>query len=158
MRAHVLVPLKRLDVAKTRLADALGVDERAQLMRSLLDGVLAAVRDADVGPVTIVTGEQLDGAEVFDDRGLPWNEALEAAMREIVREEIAAIVSADLPFLTAEEVRALVDKAHCATEIAPRRELVADHVTQVSDRVHDIGDAFRCEPSQLMHGERFPRH
>jgi 2-phospho-L-lactate guanylyltransferase len=105
----VLVPLKRLDVAKTRLADALGVDERAQLMRGLLDGVLAAVHEADVGPVTIVTGELLDGVEVFDDRGLSWNEALEAAMREIVREEIAAVVSADLPFLRADEVRALVE-------------------------------------------------
>jgi 2-phospho-L-lactate guanylyltransferase len=109
MSAHVLVPLKRLDLAKTRLAASLTAEERVKLMRGLLDGVLLAVRAADVGPVTVVTGEPLDGVDVFDDRGLPWNDALEAAMREVVREEIATIVSADLPLLRAEEVRALVE-------------------------------------------------
>jgi 2-phospho-L-lactate guanylyltransferase len=114
MSAHVLVPLKRLDAAKTRLAESLAPGERAELMRRLLDGVLAAVREAGVGPVTLVTGERLEGVDRFDDRGLPWNEALEAAMRGLVHEEIAAVVSADLPFLRAEEVRALV-------EATPRR-------------------------------------
>jgi 2-phospho-L-lactate guanylyltransferase len=107
--AHVLVPLKRLDLAKTRLADSLAPDERGQLMRGLLDGVIEAIQAAEVGQVTVVTGESLDGVEIFDDRGLPWNEALEAAMREVVQEEIATVISADLPFLRPDEVRALVD-------------------------------------------------
>jgi len=109
VRAHVLVPLKRLDRAKSRLADVLGEDERGELMRGMLDGVLAAVQEAAVGPVTIVTGEALDGLPVWDDRGLPWNDALAAAMREAVSEPVAAVISADLPFLSADDVRALVD-------------------------------------------------
>ncbi len=44
----------------------------------------------------------------FDDRGLAWNDALAAAMREVVTEPIAAVVSADLPRITAADVRALV--------------------------------------------------
>jgi 2-phospho-L-lactate guanylyltransferase len=108
--AHVLVPLKRLDDAKSRLASVLGADERAALMLELLEGVLAAVKDADVGPVTIVSAEALspNGVPRFDDGGLAWNDALAAAMREVVTEPIAAVVSADLPRVTAEDIRTLV--------------------------------------------------
>jgi len=108
--AHVLVPLKRLDDAKSRLAGVLSPDERSSLMLDLLHGVLAAVKEADVGPITVVSGEALaeNGVARFDDRGLAWNDALAAAMRELVREPIATVVSADLPRLTAEDVRALV--------------------------------------------------
>ena len=88
----------------------LGADERAALMLELLEGVLAALKEADVGPVTIVSSEALcpNGVPRFDDGGLAWNDALAAAMREAVSEPIAAVVSADLPRVTAEDVRTLV--------------------------------------------------
>jgi 2-phospho-L-lactate/phosphoenolpyruvate guanylyltransferase len=109
--AHVLVPVKALDGAKSRLAGALAPRERAELMLDLLDGVVAAVREAGVERITLVTPEPLalPGVGRFDDRGLPWNEALLAAMREVVEEPVATIVSADLPLLRAEEVRALIE-------------------------------------------------
>jgi 2-phospho-L-lactate guanylyltransferase len=108
--AHVLVPVKRLDAAKSRLAESLDPDQRADLVRELLAHVLAVVRQADVGPVTVVSAEplELDGVPRFDDRKLPWNEALSTAMAELVQEPVAAIVAADLPLLKSEEVRALV--------------------------------------------------
>jgi 2-phospho-L-lactate guanylyltransferase len=107
---HVLVPLKRLDDAKSRLAGVLPIGERSALMLELLSGVLAAVKEAGVGPITVVSSEELspNGVSVFDDRGLAWNDALAAAMREVVTEPVAAVVSADLPTLTADDVRALV--------------------------------------------------
>ena len=110
MDAHVLIPVKRLDGAKSRLAEALDPDGRADLVRELLEHVLAVVKEADVGPVTVVSAEplELDGVPRFDDRGLPWNEALAAAMTEVVHEPVVAVVAADLPRLTAAEVRALV--------------------------------------------------
>ena len=110
MDAHVLVPVKRLDEAKTRLAESLDPGERADLMHELLAHVLAVVRQAEVGPVTVVSAEPLepDGVPRFDDRGLPWNEALAAAMAEVVREPVVAVLAADLPLVTAEDVRALV--------------------------------------------------
>ena len=110
MDVHVLVPVKRLDEAKSRLAAALSPDERAELMREMLANVLQAVQGAQVGPVTVVSAEPLplNGIARFDDAGLPWNDALEAAMREVVTEQIAAIVSADLPLLTVDDVQALV--------------------------------------------------
>jgi 2-phospho-L-lactate guanylyltransferase len=106
--AHVLVPVKRLNGAKTRLAGVLDGPAREQLMLEMLREVVAAVREADVGPMTLVSSEAIDvGVPRFDDRGLPWNEALTAAMRDVT-EECVAIVSADLPLLRAEEVAELV--------------------------------------------------
>ena len=48
MDAHVLVPLKALDRAKSRLTGALSAEERAELMRSLLERVVDVVREAGV--------------------------------------------------------------------------------------------------------------
>jgi 2-phospho-L-lactate/phosphoenolpyruvate guanylyltransferase len=108
---HVLVPVKRLDAVKARLSGVLSAEQRAALMLELLETVLAAVAAADVGPVTVVSGDPLppNGVARWDDRGLAWNDALAAAMREIVAEPIAAVVSADLPHLSADDVRALVE-------------------------------------------------
>jgi 2-phospho-L-lactate guanylyltransferase len=108
--AHVLIPVKRLDDAKSRLAEVLTAEERSALMLELLDVVLAAAVEAEVGPITVVSREPVapDGVARFDDRGLAWNDALAAAMREVVSEPVAAVVSADLPRVTAEEIRALV--------------------------------------------------
>ena len=111
MSTHVLVPLKRLDRAKSRLTDSLSPAERAELMRTLLDGVLEAVKSASVAKITLVTSEpivDLIGVEIWHDRDLPWNVALEEAMREVVREEMATIISADLPSLVPGEVKALI--------------------------------------------------
>jgi 2-phospho-L-lactate guanylyltransferase len=106
--AHVLVPLKRID-PKSRLADELPLEERVRLMRRLLAGVVGAVRDAGIERVTVVTGLKLGRYEVWDDRGLAWNDALEAAMAEVVTAPLVAVVSADLPLLRAEEVEELLD-------------------------------------------------
>ena len=111
MAVHVLIPVKRFDGAKSRLAGALTPHERAELMLELLHNVVGAVREADVGPITLVTSEPLSvaGASRWDDGGLAWNDALLASMREVVSEPVATIVSADLPLLRADEVRALID-------------------------------------------------
>ncbi len=107
--AHVLVPVKRLDEAKSRLAACLTPAERAELVQEMLRAVLAAVRAAGVGPVTVVSSVPLalNGVPRFDDRGLPWNDALAEAMGEI-EEPCAAVVSADLPLVTPADVAALV--------------------------------------------------
>jgi 2-phospho-L-lactate guanylyltransferase len=106
--AHVLVPLKRID-PKSRLAGELPLEERVRLMRSLLGGVVEAVNEAGVERVTVVTGLAVKGFEVWDDRGLAWNDALAAAMAEVVESPLVAVISADLPLLRAEEVERLLE-------------------------------------------------
>jgi 2-phospho-L-lactate/phosphoenolpyruvate guanylyltransferase len=107
MDAHVLVPLKATD-PKSRLSGALGADERAELMRGLLDRVVGVVHEAGVERVTVVSSEPVEGYDVWPDRGLEWNEALAAAAEEVVESPIVAFVSADLPLLRAEEIEVLL--------------------------------------------------
>jgi 2-phospho-L-lactate guanylyltransferase len=110
---HVLVPLKRLDGAKTRLAGLLSPEERAGLMRAMVADVLDAVRG--IGPVTLVSSDpsaaglaRAHGAAIWDDTGLDWNEALAGATTACVRAPVVAIVSGDVPLLTRADVEALV--------------------------------------------------
>ncbi len=115
-RAHVLVPLKRLGEAKSRLAGLLPPAGRAELMQAMLADVLDAVVAARCAEaVTIVSSEpaaealaRAHGVGWWDDRGLAWNDALAAAMREVVTEPVATIVSADIPLVTATDVDELV--------------------------------------------------
>jgi 2-phospho-L-lactate guanylyltransferase len=107
---HALVPIKRLDRAKGRLAGVLSQAERGALMLTLLDVVLTALRGAGIERVTLVTAEAIErpGVAVWHDRDLPWNEALAAATRELVSEPVVAFVSADLPNVQAADVTALL--------------------------------------------------
>jgi 2-phospho-L-lactate/phosphoenolpyruvate guanylyltransferase len=105
--AHVLVPLKRID-PKSRLADALPLEERVRLMRGLLAGVVSAAHEAGVERVTVVTGLPLKRYEVWDDRGLAWNDALSTAMAEVVTAPLVAVISADLPLIRADDVEELL--------------------------------------------------
>jgi 2-phospho-L-lactate guanylyltransferase len=111
-----LVPLKRLDYAKTRLASVLDPATRVRVMRALLDHTLTQVKAApSIRSVTLVSSA-VEAASIaaehgvghFDDRGLPWNDALAAAIAEAVTSEAVAIVSADVPLLTADDVERLV--------------------------------------------------
>jgi 2-phospho-L-lactate/phosphoenolpyruvate guanylyltransferase len=111
-----LVPLKRLDYAKTRLASVLDPATRVRVMRALLDHTLEQVKAApSVRSVTLVSSA-VEAASIaaehgvghFGDRGLPWNDALAAAIAEAVRSDAVAIVSADLPLLTADDVERFV--------------------------------------------------
>jgi 2-phospho-L-lactate guanylyltransferase len=107
--AHVLVPLKALDLAKSRLADALSADERAELMRSLLERVVGVVREAGVERITVVTARSIEGYDIWLDRGLAWNDALAAAAAEVVTTPIVAVISADLPLVQPDEVEELLE-------------------------------------------------
>jgi 2-phospho-L-lactate guanylyltransferase len=111
LNAHVLVPLKRLGRAKSRLAEALTAAERAGLMLTLLERVVEAVREAGIHRITLVTSEPLapDVAATWHDRDLPWNEALATAIAEVVDEEVVAVISADLPFLQPSDVTTLIE-------------------------------------------------
>lgn len=109
--AHVLIPVKRLTEAKSRLSGVLSAKEREELMVEMLLRVVPVIEEAAVGPITIVSSEGAwaTGAGAYDDKGLPWNEALSVAMRDLVVEPIATVIAADVPLVSADDVRALVE-------------------------------------------------
>jgi 2-phospho-L-lactate guanylyltransferase len=50
----------------------------------------------------------LKGYEVWDDRGLAWNDALATAIAEVVTAPLVAVISADLPLIRADDVEELL--------------------------------------------------
>ncbi|MEZ5100207.1 MAG: 2-phospho-L-lactate guanylyltransferase [Thermoleophilia bacterium] len=109
---HVLVPLKRLDEAKTRLAGLLTPEDRRALMGALLARTLGVVKQVQgLERVTLVSGDAsaaeiaaAHGVACYDDGGLPWNEGLAAAIRDVVSEPLVGIVSADIPLVQPDEL------------------------------------------------------
>jgi len=112
---HVLVPVKRLDDAKSRLAGVLAPAERRALALAMLGDVLAALGGSTVAAsVTVVTGDpeagvaaRLGGADLCDDEGRSWNAALTAALAALGGGVSAAIIAADLPMLEPADLDAL---------------------------------------------------
>ena len=123
----VVVPAKRLAVAKTRLrpltADAAGVAHEELVLALLADTLAAAVACSAVGAVVVVTDEPAArevavrlGAETVGDRpGRGLNPALEHGARNAGARAVAAL-SSDLPALHPEELAAALG----AAEGAPR--------------------------------------
>lgn len=105
---------------KTRLADALGRDERAEFAHVMLTDVLVAIRDAErappptviaTAPVDIDTREPLDAEVVIDERPLDpaINERLDAiSQRAEGGTDAVAVIMADLPLVTPEAVDRLL--------------------------------------------------
>lgn len=109
-----VIPLKRLGEAKSRLVPALSPEERRALVLRLLSGVQTAIQRARVVErIALVTpevglAEQL-GVEELPDAG-SLNASLVVAIEwsRAIGAEGLLILPADLPLITAEDVRALV--------------------------------------------------
>lgn len=112
-----LVPMKPLDRAKERLAEALSADDRRALSLSMLTDVVAACSVMDEVWVLNSDGDAADAARaagatpVADptpDQGL--NASLNAATRLAADAGAVSvlIVSADLPAIRADDVRAMI--------------------------------------------------
>ncbi|MDP6605913.1 MAG: 2-phospho-L-lactate guanylyltransferase [Dehalococcoidia bacterium] len=123
-RLAVIVPVKPLERAKSRLAAALGDSARRTLVPAMLDDVLAAVRAAHDGPLLLVSTDRRydEAAARYDARRVPdgspgYNGAVGAALRldEVVATGAALILPADLPQLLPDAVRTLAQ----ALEEAP---------------------------------------
>jgi 2-phospho-L-lactate guanylyltransferase len=113
---HVLVPVKNLDACKQRLAPVLDAGQRRSLMLGLLEDVIEQAFAADaVSAVSCVTSDEAAaevavqlGARVISDGGLPWNEGLRHALRQIApRPPAVAFVAADLPCIGPDDIDAL---------------------------------------------------
>lgn len=110
----VLVPVKRLELAKSRLAAALGDRERRDLVLALVTRTIGTVRDsrgADV--IALVTPER----SLADQLAVEWvpdagslNASLEAGVTWAGARGATTvlILPADLPWLAAEDITAVL--------------------------------------------------
>jgi 2-phospho-L-lactate guanylyltransferase len=108
------VPIKARGTVKQRLAAVLDPTARSTLMNAMAQHVLAVLRQCPaIERIAVVTPHR-EGlpAEVhwLADAGKEVNRELRAALDALTALQVSrvALVSADLPFLTADEVAALV--------------------------------------------------
>ena len=132
MSLYAIVPVQRLDLAKSRLAQVLSPVERSALVLRLLDTVLPALAGSELVTATIVVSPDhtaLDhaaatGAIPLMQVGGGLNAAIRQG-REVARDNDAGellVVLADLPFLTTAVVDDLLEaSAGAAVTLAPDR-------------------------------------
>jgi len=129
----VIIAVKRLRDAKTRLAELFGAAEREQVVLAMLVDTIVAARVADgVASITVVTPDPVAaaaardlGASTVDDptparHPDPLNNAIRAAGREVASPHVA-VLQGDLPSLRTDEFAAALDTAR-----AHPRSFVAD--------------------------------
>lgn len=134
-RAHVLIAVKELAHAKSRLAARLDADSRSVLVLAMLRDTLSTVGEsAAVAGCTVVTPDPAVsalahslGADVFDDRVGPGPDRLNTVLRDAARaagrpDAAVVVLQADLPCLRAAEVDAALASARSV-----RRAIVVDH-------------------------------
>jgi 2-phospho-L-lactate guanylyltransferase len=114
---HVLVPVKASGLAKSRLSAVLDAPSRVQFVGWMLERVLRAAAGASMRSLSVVGGDAQSasiarryGAGLIADMGGGLNAALSRAMAEVRRQGLPAcmLLAADLPWLTPEDVIALV--------------------------------------------------
>jgi 2-phospho-L-lactate guanylyltransferase len=109
LKPPALIPVRTGPTAKRRLAHVLRPDERAALVRDLLDHVVAVLADCGLR-IVVLSPEpaDIDGAEVWSDEAPGLNAAVEAALQRLGAP--AFVVHADLPLLSAGDVESVLDQ------------------------------------------------
>jgi 2-phospho-L-lactate guanylyltransferase len=123
--ATILIPVKRLDEAKQRLADHLSPENRRRLGLAMLADVLRAT---DKWPARWIVTSDPDaeavglgfGCRLLQDGGLGLNEALKEALAVATAEDVETllILPSDVPLVTTEDLKALL-ATDAAVVIAP---------------------------------------
>mgnify|MGYP000162133295 CR=1 FL=1 len=133
MRAPVLIPVKPLAQAKSRLAGFLEPQERTRLVLWMLERVLRCCLQAGCSAVYVVGGDQAVegvalnlGAYWLCELGADLNETLACALRYVRQDGRTAclVLAADLPLLDPGDLQALwaaSDRTGAAV-LAPSRD------------------------------------
>ena len=128
----VIVPVKGLGEAKSRLAAVLGPEQRASLVLAMLEDVLTAVRAAHEGLLLLVTPDEeyapaaeRAGADLLADAGGGYNAAVAQALAAAgAREAGAALVlPADQPRAQPADLRTAIEAlGEHGVVVAPSRD------------------------------------
>jgi 2-phospho-L-lactate guanylyltransferase len=97
-----VVPMKSMDLAKGRLSGVLDAAGRRALAQQMLEHVMATLREAGLANVQVASGD--DGAgDLNADVAAAARRAEQQGARELL------LVMADLPYLTAADIAALME-------------------------------------------------
>lgn len=138
MKIVVVVPVKSLREAKSRLSDALSPHERATLTHDLLDHVLSAIVESEVADAVGVISPDFYGLSLplwvtpIEQTREGLNGLLENGREWAIQEGADAlmIIFADLPLLTSDDIRSIVrlGAAPNTVVLAPDRHMAGTNV------------------------------
>ncbi len=132
MICWAVIPIKATGTAKSRLAGALGSDERERLVAAMLDHVVEAAHGAShIAKVLLLGPSRLGLPEtipLLSDPGQGLNPAVQSAMEAIAMASDAPdrllILFADLPEVTSHELDLLAAAPSDTIAIAPDRHQI----------------------------------
>ena len=118
----ILVPVKKLDGAKQRLASMLTQEQRTELARAMIKDVCHALSEvASHPPVALVTSDayaarlarQCGFDVIADEDNLGETEAIAMATAEAEKRgaEFTLVIPGDIPLVTGEEISAVLNAA-----------------------------------------------
>jgi len=130
--AFIIVPVKKLDVAKSRLSLLLSADERKQFCLEMLKDVLTTIKEAKYIQRTVVASKNEAalqvakdfGALVFSESELGLNQAVSEVINWCIRKGALStlILPADIPLVTPLDLnRILTKKGNSGIVISPSR-------------------------------------
>ena len=159
---HVLIPIKSLARAKTRLAGVLDAGQRRSLMLALLEDVVEEAFAATAADdVSIVSSDEqaaevaiLLGAGVVSDGALQWNRGLQFAVRQLKpRPDAVLFLSADLPAVRSADIDALIAAVPSRGVVVGRAHDGGTNALAVRPP-HALVPNFGAAASALVHQER----
>jgi 2-phospho-L-lactate guanylyltransferase len=181
VRCRALVPVKRLALAKQRLAPLLSAEERVRLAGAMLSDVLAALgATPGIADIVLVSDDPLAArlAAPFaalivpDDDAPGLNDAIRRGLARLdARTDSVMIVPADIPFATADEFAAVVAALrHYPVVLSPaaadggtnalalrRPDSIAPQFGADSFRRHQMAAAAASLACGIIHGDGLGR-
>jgi 2-phospho-L-lactate guanylyltransferase len=130
MQTHVVIPVKELAQAKSRLALTLGADERRalvlEMLGRMLDLLLMMRQNGSIAQVWVVSADaqvrafaERCGARVMLDNAGTLNGALEQARLMLRRTDADAmlVLHADLPLIEASDITAILGSLRAGSDL-----------------------------------------
>lgn len=165
MKTDVLIPLKHLAAAKSRLAPALSVAERTRLMAAMVAHVVRTAVAADAGRVVLVSSDPAApalagrlGVACVSDAGLPWNQGLMHARAHLPGPAGAVLyLAGDLPLLEVGDVAAVIEAGGSSTAVLGRAHDGGTNALWVCPATA-LEPAFGTPRSAAVHAARAVEH
>ena len=126
-----IVPMKPLVEGKSRLAQSLSPQERANISVGMLRRVLLALKGAAIDPIWVVGGDERvrniarnQGGMWYEEMGRNLNDTLGKAVEEAFRRGKSALyIAGDLPFVKPSDIHSFIQASRGAGNVtlAPAR-------------------------------------
>ena len=126
-----IIPMKPLVEGKSRLAQSLSPEERANISVGMLRRVLGALVGASIDPVWVVGGDDRvknqarnQGGTWFEEMGRNLNDTLDKAFQQAFRRGKSALyIAGDLPFVKPSDIHSFIQASRGAGNVtlAPAR-------------------------------------